>query len=378
MTGENAIMQGSGFDITIIGGGVIGLSLARALRAQRMSVCVIDAKMAMPQATSAAAGMLAPAFEEGPPALEALTLESHRQWPDFAAALEEETGVDIDFQCDGVLGVATSQEEAKNLAQHAEVLRAAGRPAQWLDENAVRAMEPTLASYITAGVMVADEGQVDARKLRLALATSCANTGVESINATARKIRGTVGAREVVLSNGNCVAAGAVVFASGAAAVVPVDGLTAPPVIPVKGEALALQRIGEGPRRVIRAANVYMCPKSDGRLIVGATEKHGDASQTVNADEIDALRTAAQSMLPALGAAKEIERWAGIRPGTPDNAPILGASEYGPPDIFMALGAFRNGVLIAPACAQLLVPTILGGNEAVTQMKAFSPDRFSA
>ena len=371
-------MQNSHFDIAIIGGGVIGLSLARGLAAAGPSLCLIDANGVTPPASLAAAGMLAPSFEPAEKTLTQFSLASLGQWRDHARGLEDETGIDIDYRADGILGIAMSEEEAEEMALRVAALRGEGRPVELLDRAGVHTLEPGLSDRIIAGMLAPQEAQIDARKLHKALGRAVTNAGVTTIKGFVRAVSGSVGARKIEMDGAEPISAGIVVIASGAMAAIAIDGAKMPPLVPVKGEALALAGSDTVLNRVVRAKSVYLCPKSDGRIIVGASEKPGETSRSVDAGEIHSLRGFAEMTTPRLRQWGEVERWSGIRPGTADKAPILGAYQSGPEDIFFALGHYRNGILLSPATTQLLCAMILGDKKTDDEMKAFSPDRFSS
>lgn len=366
-----------GFDIAIIGGGVIGLALARALAREAARIAVIDAGAEIPPATNAAAGMLAPSFEKGAEALYALSAESLAMWPDFAAAVEEESGIDIDCRLDGMLGVAFDEAEAEALQKNAEALKARGAAADLVSGAEARRLEPALSDKTHAALWALKDGQVDSRKLLAALRIVAQKNDGALFPARLVKAERRGAGFRLSLSTGETFEAEKLVLASGAAATAEglVEDLPAPPVVPVKGEALALAMPEPLIRCVVRAPGAYLCPKAGGRLVVGATELRGRDDYAVDAAAIEALKTGAAEAVPGAADLAELERWAGLRPGTPDNAPILGRDPRGPEGVFLALGQYRNGILLAPASAALLAREIVGG-EAVTDLKPFAPDRF--
>ncbi len=341
-------------DILIAGGGAIGLMAAFRLARAGLAVTVVDA--GAPSATAAAAGMLAPSFEaalHAGAALEAFAKTSLALWRVLAPALEEETGLAVDFETGGILSVLFD-DETDAIPED----RRSGAP---LTAREARALEPALAVDIAAAWFAENEGQIDPRALIKALHAALARAGVRVIHGhRVVAVESAAGAvTGVRLAGGQRLAAGAVVLATGAA----IEGLSPLPagaIFPVKGEALALAR-GEGaPRRVIRTRSAYICPKADGRVIVGATEIAHDRSLVADGARIDALKKGAIRAAPALRSAPEIERWAGLRPATADGLPIIGPAPDGPAGLFYALGHYRNGVLLAPATAEALLGVIAG------------------
>jgi len=384
----------AGFDIAVIGGGVIGLSLARELAREGARVGVIDAGTEIPPATRAAAGMLAPSFEiahgesvQGPDnrigeALYAFSAASLELWPGFAAALEEESGVAVDLRHDGILGVALDEERAGALRRDAAFLRARGAAVEIIDGDEARRLEPGLSPDIVSALHAPRDGQVDPRRLLSALRLSVERVAGAVIPA---RVVGCVaaGAGFVArLADGGRVEAARLVLAGGASRLPMVAGVPAPPVRPVKGEAIALATpAGASPdapglRRVVRAPGAYLCPKSDGRLVIGATEIEGRADLTVDKAAAAALRAAGARAAPGVAGLPLVERWAGLRPGTPDAAPILGAPRQGPGGLYFALGHYRNGVLLAPASARALADDMLG-RDGPFDVAPFHPARFA-
>lgn len=368
----------TGREIVIVGGGVIGLALAWRVAREGATPLVIDA--GAPSASAASAGMLAPSFERAAgaigEALYAFSADSLAAWSTFASALEDDSGARVDYRPFGVLGVAFAESEAQALAESAEALRARGGAVELLSGAEARGLEPALSERVVAALHAPADGQVDARLLLIALRRAVARRGGAFRAGAAAAIEAAGDGLLVRLKDGAAVAARNVVLAAGAAAAAVETGSARPPVFPVKGEALALAEPEGRIRRVVRSPGAYLCPKSDGRLVVGATEIPHDASLSPTAAGINALRAAAGRVAPMTTGLSEIERWAGARPGTPDGAPILGPAPEGPPGLIYALGHYRNGVLLAPATAELLADWLLHGR-AAPALATFGAGRFS-
>ncbi len=372
-------MTRTGFDIAIVGGGIIGLTLARALRKEHADVAVIDAGAQIPPATNAAAGMLAPSFEGAiacEDALYAFGARSLGMWQEFAADLQDESGFSIDYRADGILGVAFEEAQARRLAMEAEALNARGGAVELLSGNEARRLEPALSEKVAVTLHAKHDAQVDPRKTILALRAALAGN-VEQLSA--HRVECAVrnnSVYSITLDNGDYVEAVRLVIASGAAAGALIKGLPPPPVYPVKGEAAAFAMPEGDFRRVVRAPGAYLCPKMGGRLVLGATERDGCSDYEVDDAAIAAMVANGAAAVPAIAGYREIERWAGLRPATPDGAPILGHDCRGPDGVFLALGHYRNGILLAPASAAALAGEILGHGPAA-EIAAFRPERFA-
>lgn len=367
--------------IIIIGGGVIGLALAWRLLKDGARVTIIDARSAAPPATNAAAGMLAPSFEHGSGPLAraqyAFSAASLARWTEFAGALERAAAMSIDYRPFGIMGPAFNERFEASLKASAEEFAARGAHAEWLDASEARRREPCLAETTRGAFFASDDAQVDPRRVLAALRKAVGEAGAEVFDARAARVSHARGAvTGAVIEGGGEIAGEAVVIATGAFRFDAVDGLPSP-AFPEKGEAFALDVRGLPMTSVIRAPGAYLCPKAGGRLVVGATSIAEDETPEPVAARIDQLKRAAIAAIPALAGRRELERWAGFRPATPDGAPVIGADSRGPRGLFFAVGHYRNGVLLAPETAAALAPLILGG-ESAGDIAPFSPERFEA
>lgn len=372
-----------GFDIAIIGGGVIGLSLARALGRACARVAVIDAGAEIPPATNAAAGMLAPSFECGGGVNEdlyAFSADSLSRWPSFAAGLEEEIGLDIDFRGGGILGVVYDEDALREMHEDCARLKKRGADVEMLSGKEARRLEPALSNDVIGGVVAHDDAQVDPRKALIALRASFEKRKGALIAGRVAGIEKTAAGFVLQISNGETLEASQIVLASGAAATAGlIEELPAPPIFSVKGDAVALSISDNLLQRVVRAPGAYLCPKAGGRLVIGASEAHGVEDLATDPTAVAALCRNGARAIPALESAPELERWAGLRPATPDSAPILGRDPRGPDNVFLALGHYRNGILLAPASADVLAGEILEETPGAApfDLSPFRPDRFA-
>lgn len=333
-------------------------------------------------ASHAAAGMLAAGVETEPGELELLTLNllSQRHWPAFAAEVEEASGQDIGYRDDGTLVIALTRDDERQLRFIHDYHTKAGIDVTWLRGGDAREMEPYLNPRIPAAVWSPNDHQVDNRKLTAALATAAETAGarlhpdtpVDGIVVEADRARG-------VVLNGETRDADTVVLAAGAWSRT-VDGLepaAQPPVRPIKGQMLALQMDPAAPllRCVLWAPGIYMVPRTDGRLLIGATVEEKGFDETITAGGLYALLDAAWRAVPGIEELPIIETWAGFRPGSRDDAPILGP---GPVDgLIYATGHHRNGILLAPLTADLVSRYILTG-DLDPALDAFQLSRFAS
>lgn len=347
--------------LAVVGGGVIGLSVAWRAAAAGWSVTVFD-PAAGTGASWVAGGMLAPLSEGWPGEDEPLEFGAATlsRWPDFAARLEAAAGIRV-FVADETLTVALDAADAADLRTIADFVTARGHEMRLLDRQGVRAAEPDLARTVRAGLLAPTEPAVDNRLLLNALRRCCEHAGVHIV-------------AESVAALEDCDH-DQVVLAAGAATARLWPGL---PVHPVKGEILRLRhRPGAPPppRRVIRARvhgrPLYLVPRADG-IVVGATQYEAGFDTAVTVAGVRDLIADAEAVLPALGEYELQEAAAGSRPGTPDNLPLLGRLSD---RVIVAAGHGRNGILGVPLTADAVV-ALLGG-EVLPEAKVADPHRFS-
>jgi len=352
-------------DLVVIGAGVIGLSCAwRAARAGAR-VAVVERFCPPAGATRVAAGMLAPVGELafGEPELLKLTLAAAELYPSFVADLEQASGVATGYRRDGALHVALDRDEAAELRRVHELQRSLGLGAEWLPPRRCRELEPGLTPSFAGGVHAPAEGSVDPRALVAALVAALeAESGVELLLGTGVEAPLFAGERiaGVRTDGGRELRAGRVVLAAGAwsgqAEWLP--EAARPPVRPVKGQILELRsRDGAAPcSRIVASERVYLVPRPDGRLIVGATVEEQGFDTAVTAGGVHELLREAYRLLPNVAEMELVEAAAGLRPGTPDNLPLVGPS---PVDgLLWATGHYRNGILLAPLAADAIADAL--------------------
>lgn len=342
----------------IVGGGPIGLACAWRAAQRGLDVVVLERDRAGSGASSVAAGLLAPVTEaeHGEEEFLRLGLDSLARWPGFVAELEEATGLEVGFLACGTLAVALDRDDAEELRRAHELHERLGLASRWLLPSEARKLEPGLAPGIAAAFLAETECAVDPRRLTAALAAALGERLVEGARVTRALVEGGRIAG-VETSDGRELRAATVVAACGAwgADWLPPDA--APPVRPVKGEVLVLRGEALVSRsvRTIGPHHVYLVPRGDGRLVVGATMlERGDT--TVTAGGVLELLREAYRVLPEIAELELLEARASLRPGSPDNLPIVGPGALD--GLVLATGHHRNGILLTPhtadAVAELL------------------------
>jgi glycine oxidase len=366
--------------VVIIGAGVIGLGIGWRL-APRAVVTIFDRGAAGGGASHAAAGMLAACCEAEPgeEALIALGRDSQARWPAFAAELQRATGIDVDLRDEGTLVLALTADDQADIAHRLEFQRRLDLPLQWLSPAATRAREPHLAGKIAGALFSPQDHQVDNRKVTAALRIAAAAAGADIHEHKPVKDIVVHGGRAtgVRLDDGTVAAADIVVLAAGAWSR-GIGGLPPdrrPPVRPVKGQMLALRMDAAAPllSHVLWAPGAYLVPRLDGRLIVGGTVEEKGFDGNITAGGMLTLLEAAWRAVPSVEDLPIDEIWAGHRPGSRDDAPILGP---GPLDgLFYATGHHRNGILLAPMTADAMARLILD-DVLEPAIKPFGLERF--
>ncbi len=349
------------WDVIIIGGGIIGLSLSVELRKRGASVLVVERGEPGREASQAAGGMLANCGDETPPLLQALATASAEMYPEFVHQLQDESGVDVDLRANGTLlfraeghspeSIPGAHPLRQPLSELEPALTLGNRNAVFLKERSV------CPSALTQGALQAAKHRgVDISSGATAVSVDVSDGRVIGVSTTKTSY---VAAKVV-----NCAGAWA-------GQIPPYDF----PVRPVKGQMLCFAMPSrELLRHVVRSPEIYLIPRSDGRLLAGATVEEAGYDKRTVPETVRHLHRAAVELLPPLQHARLLEAWAGLRPGTPDNLPILGATPT--PGYYVATGHFRDGILLAPVTA-LVMAQILGGHSPKYDLSPFSMERFT-
>ncbi len=353
------------WDTVVVGGGIIGLSLALELRRHGQSVIVLDASQPGREASWDAGGMLAALDPDTRPELRALALASANLYAEFVHQVQDESGMLVDFRNEGTIRFLAPED-----------LHDCARPL--LTSDQLSDLEPDLAN--SGPTIFLDENWVDPRRLLPALVKAAKHHEVD--------IASGAEVLEIEVVNDRAVAAIASKTRYSGAAIVNCAGAWASqigpikiPTRPVKGQMLSLAPLAtpanlSAPRRLLRhviRGDVYIIPRGDGRIVVGSTVENAGFDKRVHAATIQNLHQKAANLVPAIGEARILEDWAGLRPGTPDGLPILGHAEA--EGYFVSTGHYRDGILLAPITARLISQVVRGCAPEI-DIAQFSPDRF--
>ncbi|MED1203571.1 glycine oxidase ThiO [Heyndrickxia acidicola] len=363
------------YDVLIIGGGVIGSSIAFQLSKQGKKVAILEKNRLASEASSAAAGMLgaqAELEEEIGPLFE-LAIKSRALFPHLAEELREISGIDIGLVQRGMLKVALTDCEAEKFKKIVQCQQAAGETAEWLDTEEVKKREAHLSSDIKGAIYIPKDGQVLAPDLSLAFAKSAAILGAEiyeftKVNALLRH----EGRVSGVLTDSEAFFADKVVIASGAwSSQLLKDFPLKQQVFPVKGECISVITHKPLVESTIFSHGCYLVPKKGGRLLVGATMIEHTFDKKVSVEGVSQLLTHAQRLLPAISSAEWEASWAGLRPQTANGLPILGVHpEF--QGLYVAAGHYRNGILLSPLTGILMADLLAEKDEAKAMLAPFA------
>lgn len=367
-------------DVAIIGGGAVGCAIAYYLAKAGVETTVFEKEPSGGHTSAAAAGMLAPISEatQDDPFFH-LGYRSLLLYPDLAAQLKEEAGIDIMYTESGILRVALGDEEAKHLQAQAKAQQQRGLDVRWLDGAEARRLEPALAPEVEGAVLSPQERHISSPRLVQALARAATAAGaslrmaspVVGLLTEGKRVTGVrlhdddVSARWVVLASGSWSGRWGRAL-----------GLSMP-VFPVRGQVVALQEVSQPLRHVIYSERGYLVPKADGVVLAGTTVEPGVGFDIrATAAGVSSILANAISMAPSLAQAAVRDAWAGLRPGSADGLPLLGpvADWEG---VIIATGHYRNGILLAPITGHLICQLITGAKPDLA-LDPFSPNRFGA
>jgi glycine oxidase len=368
------------FDVAIIGGGVIGVSIAFELAAEKLRVVVLERRQPGEEASWAAAGMLSPSPDSPRDfPLVPFAKESLRLYPRFVAAVEEASGKSAAYVRHGTLEFFFSPGAVAECQTRLRELQSFGLGAESVSVGEARRWESSAPSSARAALWLPEEGTVEPRLLMDALLEAAQNRGTEvRANCAVTGLVRDAGRCTGVIAAGEKISAGTVVLCAGCFSN-ELAGQPSPPFVvptrPVRGQMLALRPLPNSVnlRRVLRSESAYLIPRRDGRIVAGSTIEEAGFNKHVTPAGMQKILNAALEICPDLAGAEIVETWAGLRPGTPDDLPILGPADFA--GLLIATGHYRNGILLAPATARVVCDWILGAKPAF-DVSAFSPMRF--
>jgi glycine oxidase len=346
-------------DVIVVGGGVIGCSIAWRLAQSGLKVTVVEREQVGCEASRAAAGMLSPQGEaQGPGPFFDLCLRSRAMYRSFADELSEVSGIDVEYKDDGTLFVVVEGDDEASNTKWVSWQLEAGLPIEHLSSEDIRKLEPAVTELATRAIYLPEEHQVENRRLMDALEVAMKRTGVELIEgAEVSAVTAERGRVTGVLSDGNRFDAGVVIVAAGtwSSQLLEPLGLNVK-VIPARGQMIAVRGKTYPIKRILHSSKVYLVPRNDGRILIGATVEYAGFHKAVTAGAINQLLSAAVELVPSIAGFEVTEMWCGLRPDTIDHLPIIGAS--GVENLFLATGHFRNGILLAPITARAIAEVI--------------------
>lgn len=364
-------------DVVIVGGGVIGLSIARALVLRGVAdVMLIERGQPGAEASWAAGGILAPQVEaDRADDFFRLAAAARDLYPAFAESLKEETGVDVELDQTGTLCLGFTEADERSLRSRYDWQSSEGLSVEWLTGDEARRIELSIAEQVRCALRLPNDYQVNNRRLIQALVKANEQFGVRLANdcfvnellIEKEKVRG------VVTSDG-FVAAPAVVLAAGAWTSQIRSDATLPELEPVRGQMLCYEPRPQITRHVIYSSLGYLVPRRDGRLLAGSTTEWAGFEKRVTDEGVRVIKSMAIAIAPALAPLTPVDSWAGFRPRAKDDLPVLGPFEE-IAGLFYATGHYRNGILLAPITAELIAAAIVEG-ATPAMLAPFSPERF--
>lgn len=366
-------------DVAVVGGGIVGLTIARTLRRRGARVALLEAGRSGGEATGAAAGILSPLAESLPASASAIWPLAQGALARVQSLVEElraETGVDPELESRGFLLVALGPTEEEALSE--ALVRAArlGVRAAKISGDDARRLEPALAGAVASALHASTDAQIDPRLLVRALVASCRGAGVE-LREGQRVHRLVASGRdtEIELDGGKLDAAQVVIAAGAWSSQLSVPPLREADVVPCRGQMLVFKKEGFSPAGPLlyRAGRGYLVTRRDGRILAGSTDEPGAVDRVVTAQGLASLARNAVALLPALGDAPLVDSWAGLRPQAKDGLPVLGESDQ--PGVFFATGLYRSGILLGPLVGELMADVVQGRASSV-DLAPYSPARF--
>jgi glycine oxidase len=358
--------------VLIVGGGIIGCAAAYELAGAGCQVTVFERATPGAEASSAAAGLLAPIDDSTETNFARLALASWRLYPDVVRDLQERTGIDVEYVTRGTIYPTSAAQKRRDVGQWADSKEFG---VEMLQGEELRRLEPALSPTIRHAVFVKGDHWLNNQRLVLAYAQAAASAGVElRTGSSVSRLVVEGGRARGVVTDGEQVDGDAVLLAAGAWSGELMAGLGSLRIEPRRGQMIALAHV---PALVTHCVHgeVYLVPRPSGELLIGATVERAGFQRAVTAEGLAGLLQSAFELVPALRELPIARTWSGFRPWAPDSLPVLGPWP-GVAGLFVATGHFRNGILLAPITARVMTEWITGGQPSV-DVKDFLPDRFA-
>ena len=363
-------------DILVIGAGVIGCAAAHEFARRGASVEVVDDRAPGMGATQASAGMLAPYLEATSGVPLDLAVRGLRAWDEFIPRVSSDSGAAFGYQRTGTLSVALDDTAFDSLTAVAATLNAHGIEAALLDAGSVQVNEPALSVDVRGGLLIPSHGYVNAHELTRTLAAAARLHGARILeHGRVTRVARSGDDFSVVTERGPLTADIVIVAAGSWSGAIDIEEADRMQVHPVRGQLLRLGWSGEPLTRIVWGETCYLVPWADGTLLVGATVEDVGFDERNTVDGVLGLLEAAITLVPRVAHAAFLSARAGLRPGTPDDLPIIGPSPS-VPGLWYATGHYRNGVLMAPLTATLLADAVLDG-KIDPVLESTAPQRFA-
>jgi len=365
-------------DAIVVGGGVIGCSIALRLAEAGLKIAIIERGRIGCEASRAAAGMLSPqASAQGPSPFFDLCMESRKLYPEWVARISELSGIDPEYQDSGTLNVALDQAAQSDIGKWSTWQIDAGLAAEKLSAQDLHAIEPAVTEQAVGAVLLPDDHQVENRRLMDALDVAVRRAGIDLIEGRAVDgLQTKEGRATGVISSGDVLNAGVVILAAGcwSGSLFRDAGLEIP-MVPARGQILAIKAERTLFSHVIHSGDCYLVPRRDNRIVIGSTVEYAGFRKATTAGGLHSLLRAAIGVAPCLETLDVVETWCGLRPDTPDHLPVLGPSAID--NLYLATGHFRNGILLAPITAEILAKCVIEGSTP-REISWFGAARFSS
>ncbi len=372
-------MSGNNADVVIIGAGIIGCAAARALAAEGLDVLVLERSRVAAESSGAAAGILAPRVHATEGAMFPLAMASHARFAPLVAELRDETGLGVEYARTGVYDLAHDEAREELLRDKVRWLRELGHDVAWHDQPAVLLAERAVSPTARGGFFDADAFQVNPPRLTTAIAQSAARRGARfKFGLDVVGISGSGGRATAVRTTAGDFDAAHVVLAAGAWTARCGEWLGINiPVFPAKGQILTVAAVPPPLHAVVFGLDAYLLPRLDGTVVVGATVENTGYDKVTTASGVAWLLNTLAALCPDLADAPIDRIWTGLRPGSPDDLPIIGTAP-GWENITIATGHHRNGIMLTPITTQIVADLVLRGATDVEGASDVTPLRLTS